>query len=64
MLVSTALYVVAWQRGNRRSARKEAERIEALKVSGWLKEKMPEGVDSERIEVQGAGGDVVTELKI
>ncbi|GAB7345670.1 hypothetical protein MBLNU457_3954t1 [Dothideomycetes sp. NU457] len=48
MLVSMGLYAIAWQLGNKRSARKEAERIEALKASGWLKEKME--VEEERKE--------------
>jgi len=48
MLISMALYTVAWQVGNKRSARKEAERIEALRASGWLNEKI--GVEEERKE--------------
>ncbi|PNS19206.1 hypothetical protein CAC42_2383 [Sphaceloma murrayae] len=39
MVLSMILYGVAWQMGNKRSARKEAERIDALRASGWLKEK-------------------------
>lgn len=47
MILSMALYGIAWNMGNKRSARKEAERIEALRASGWLDEK------------RGRGGDVV-----
>ena len=39
MALSMAGYVVAWQYGNKVGQRREAERIEALKASGWLKEK-------------------------
>lgn len=39
MALSMGAYVLAWQYGNKRGQRKEAERIEALKASGWLKEK-------------------------
>jgi len=50
MAISMALYGIAWQVGNKRSTRKEQERIEALKASGWLKEKAP-FKDEERTEV-------------
>ena len=39
MALSMGLYVVAWQYGNKRGARKDQERIEALQASGFLKEK-------------------------
>lgn len=39
MAVCMGAYVVAWTYGNKRGQRKEAERIEQLKASGWLKEK-------------------------
>ena len=57
MAISMALYGLAWQMGNKRSSRKERERIEALRASGWLKEKIPEGGEEERREVVG-GVDV------
>ncbi|GAB7347203.1 hypothetical protein MBLNU459_g3310t1 [Dothideomycetes sp. NU459] len=50
MALSMALYGVAWNIGNKRSARKEAERIENLKASGWLKEKLPPSGEEERRE--------------
>lgn len=62
------LYGLAWQVGNKRSARKEVERIEALRVSGWLKEKIPDQQD-EKTEVvgeargQGQEGEI-TEIKL
>lgn len=39
MLLSMLAYVIGWQFANKAGQRKEAERIEALKASGWLKEK-------------------------
>ena len=39
MALTMASYVFAWRIGNKRGQRKEAERIEALRASGWLKEK-------------------------
>lgn len=39
MALSMACYVIAWQYGNRVGQKREAERIDALKASGWLKEK-------------------------
>ena len=44
MALSMGLYVVVWKAGNKRGARKEQERIEALRASGFLKEKQ-EGED-------------------
>jgi hypothetical protein len=56
MALCMLVYVVAWQYGNRVGARREAERIEALKASGWLKEKMD--VEEERTEDKAAGGEI------
>lgn len=39
MLLSMVLYGIAWNIGNKRSARAEEERVAALRASGWLKEK-------------------------
>ena len=39
MAVSMAAYVVVWRIGNKRGQRKEAERIETLRQSGYLNEK-------------------------
>ena len=39
MAVSMGAYVVAWQMGNKRGQRKEQERIEQLRASGYLKDK-------------------------
>ena len=50
MILSMILYGVAWQIGNKRSARKEAERVEALRASGWLKEKEERSAAEERVE--------------
>ena len=50
MILSMILYGVAWQIGNKRSARKEAERVEALRASGWLKEKEERNAAEERVE--------------
>ena len=50
MILSMVLYGVAWQIGNKRSARKEAERVEALRASGWLKEKEERNAAEERVE--------------
>ena len=44
MALSMGLYVVVWKAGNKRGARKEQERVEALRASGFLKEKQ-EGED-------------------
>ncbi|KAK8220024.1 hypothetical protein M8818_000440 [Zalaria obscura] len=57
MALAMTLYGIAWNIGNKRSARKEAERIEALKASGWLKEK--QGMDVERIEDEKTGNEIV-----
>ena len=45
MLVCMATYTLVWQVGNKRSLRKEQDRIEALRASGHLKssEKSPVG---------------------
>ena len=43
MAVVMLVYVVAWQYGNRAGQRREAERIEALRASGWLTEKQETG---------------------
>ena len=41
MALSMGAYVVAWQAGNKRGQRKEQERIEQLRASGYLnKEKL------------------------
>lgn len=39
MALSMLVYSFAWRYGNKVGQRREAERIEALKASGWLKEK-------------------------
>ena len=39
MALSMAAYVVVWRLGNKRGQRKEAERIEMLRASGYLNEK-------------------------
>jgi len=39
MLLCMIAYGFIWQIGNKRSQRKEAERIEALRASGLLREK-------------------------
>lgn len=59
MIVSMGLYGIAWSMGNKRSARKEAERIENLKASGWLKEKLP--VEAEKEEEHR---EVLTEIPL
>lgn len=72
MLLSMITYAFVWQAGNKRSARKEEERISALKASGWLKEKAPFS-EEEKVEVaEGSNGsgvangarDEVTEIKM
>ena len=40
MLLSMLAYGFAWQIGNKRSAKKEAERIQMLRQSGVLKEEI------------------------
>ncbi|KAF2156698.1 hypothetical protein K461DRAFT_272772 [Myriangium duriaei CBS 260.36] len=50
MILSMALYGVAWNIGNKRSAQKEIERIEALRASGWLKEKEERNGGNEFVE--------------
>ena len=47
MALSMAAYVVAWQYGNKRGQRKEQERIEALRQSGYLKEKQEESEEKQ-----------------
>lgn len=47
MALTMSLYVVAWRLGNKRGQRKEQERIEALRASGWLKEKQ-DGQDDQQ----------------
>jgi hypothetical protein len=39
MAISMGVYVVAWQAGNKRGRRKEQERVEQLRASGYLREK-------------------------
>lgn len=39
MALSLGLYLVGWQHGNIRGQRKEAERIEALRASGFLRQR-------------------------
>lgn len=39
MALSMGVYVLAWQAGNKRGQRKERERIEQLRASGYLKDK-------------------------
>lgn len=49
MLISMIIYAFAWKHGNKVGARREAERIEALRASGWLKEKQDlSGMDEKR----------------
>ncbi|KAI9709452.1 MAG: hypothetical protein M1820_003212 [Bogoriella megaspora] len=36
MLLSMFLYTIIWQMGNKRSVRKEAERVEALRKAGYM----------------------------
>ena len=48
MAVCMGIYVVAWQQGNKRGQRKEQERIESLRASGFLKEKQ-EGEEPEPV---------------
>jgi hypothetical protein len=43
MALSMGLYIIAWRYGNKRGMRKEQERVEALRASGWLREKDGEG---------------------
>ena len=47
MIVSMGIYIVGWQYANKKGQKKEAERIEALRATGWLKEKQDE-VDEKR----------------
>ena len=42
------LYIVVWHFGNKRGHRKEQERVQALRESGWLKEKQ----DAEEVDGQ------------
>lgn len=42
MALSLGLYLVGWQHGNIRGQRKEAERIEALRASGFLRQREEE----------------------
>lgn len=51
MALCMTAYVIAWQFANKRGQRKEAERIENLKASGWLKEKQEP--EEERTENKG-----------
>jgi hypothetical protein len=52
MAVSMGLYVIAWQYGNKRGQRKEQERVQALRESGWLKEKQ-DGEDDQQYSQEG-----------
>lgn len=56
MLISMALYGVAWQIGNKRSTRIEIERVEALRASGWLDEKRMGGEEVEKVEKEENAG--------
>lgn len=47
MVVCMGLYLVGWQHGNIRGQRKEAERIEALRAGGFLRQRAEE-VETER----------------
>ncbi|KAL1302379.1 hypothetical protein AAFC00_002782 [Neodothiora populina] len=59
MLLTTLLYGLAWQIGNKRSARIEAERVAALKASGWLDEKhIYSGESAEEREIEEMGEKV------
>lgn len=51
MALTLAIYVVGWQYGNRVGVRRERERIENLRASGWLKEK--QDVETDRREDVG-----------
>lgn len=42
MALSLGLYLVGWQHGNIRGQRKEAERIEPLRSSGFLRQREEE----------------------
>ena len=52
MAVSMGLYVVAWQYGNKRGQRREQERVQALRESGWLQEKQ-DGEDEQPFSQEG-----------
>ena len=54
MIVAMALYLLFWEHGNVRGQRKEAERIEALRASGWLRERQEE-TEKEGKEKRGEG---------
>lgn len=49
MALSMLAYTIAWRWANKRGQRREAERIESLRASGWLKEKQEEA-DDDRLE--------------
>ena len=51
MALCMTAYSFAWQRGNKLGQRREAERVEALRASGWLHEKQE--VEDERNEHMG-----------
>lgn len=42
MGLSLGLYLVGWQHGNIRGQRKEGERIQALRASGFLRQRQEE----------------------
>ncbi|KAK4984582.1 hypothetical protein LTR66_008452 [Elasticomyces elasticus] len=52
MALAMVAYGIAWQIGNRRSAREESERVEALRASGFLGEKR-EGAEERREDRAG-----------
>lgn len=41
------LYVVAWRIGNKRGTRKEQERVEALRASGFFGNEKQDGLDDQ-----------------
>lgn len=47
------LYLIGWQHGNIRGQRKEAERIEALRASGFLQQRQEEVEGVEKRSVSG-----------
>ncbi len=53
MALSMSLYVGVWKAGNKRGARKERERIEALRASGFLPEKQNGEEGGEEYTVDG-----------
>lgn len=70
MALSMGLYVIGWQHGNIRGQRKEAERIEALRASGFLRQRREEvegkegrlpssGDEGEEAPLEGESGEEV-----